>query len=91
MATAGQALDHFEGRVQAPNDELTQIGDAGAASLGSLAGGARQAAMPCRRWGAGGEAVRAVAAAAEDGMPRWVASLRPEDWRPAPWRHRLLR
>jgi len=44
LATAGQALDQFEGRVQAANDELTQIGDTGAASLGSLAGGAGQAA-----------------------------------------------
>ena len=44
LATAGQALDQFEGRVRAANDELVQIGDAGSASLGSLAGGAGQTA-----------------------------------------------
>ena len=32
LATAGEALDQFEGRVQAANDELTQIGDAGQAA-----------------------------------------------------------
>ena len=67
LATAGQALDQFEGRVQAANDELTQIGDTGSASLGSLAGGAGQAADALAPLGAAAEAVRAVAAAAQDG------------------------
>ena len=67
LATAGQALDQFEGRVQAANDELTQIGDAGSASLGSLVGGAGQAADALAPLGTAAEAVRAVAAAAQDG------------------------
>ena len=66
LATAGQALDQFEGRVQAANDELTQIGDVGSASLGALAGGAGQAADALAPLGAAAEAVRAVAAAAND-------------------------
>ncbi len=66
LATAGQALDQFESRVQAANDELTQIGDAGAASLGNLAGGAGQAADALAPLSTAAETVRAVAAAAND-------------------------
>ena len=67
LATAGEALDQVEGRVQAANDELTQIGDAGATALGSLAGGAGQAADALAPLGAAADVVRAVAVAAEDG------------------------
>jgi len=67
LATAEQALDRFEGRVQAANDELVQISDAGAASLGGLAGGAGRAADALAPLSTAAEALRAVAVAAEDG------------------------
>jgi len=66
LATAEQALDQFERRIEAANDELGRLGDAGTASFGGLADGAGQAADALAPLGAAAEAVQAVAAAAND-------------------------
>ena len=75
LATAGQALDRFEGRVQAANDDLAGIGETGTAALASLASDAGQAADAMAPLGNAAEAVRAVAAAAgesEGGFARFA-------------------
>ena len=74
LATAEQALDQFEGRIGAANDELSRLGDAGTASLGGLADGAGQAADALAPLGAAAEAVQAVAAAAQEGDTAFAAA-----------------
>ncbi|MEI8397066.1 MAG: phage tail length tape measure family protein [Rhodospirillaceae bacterium] len=44
LNTGGEALDRFEGRMLAANDDLARLGDAGSASLEGLASGAGLAA-----------------------------------------------
>ncbi len=74
LNTAGDALDRFEGRMLAANDDLARLGDAGSASLEGLASGAGLAADALAPLGAAAEAVQAVAVAANDSDAAFAAA-----------------
>ncbi|MEI8397304.1 MAG: hypothetical protein WCF85_21495, partial [Rhodospirillaceae bacterium] len=74
LDTAGEALDRFEGRIGAANDDLARLGDAGSASLEGLASGAGLAAEALAPLGAAAEAVQAVALAANDSDAAFAAA-----------------